>query len=47
MWLYLLFVFKEGSAKILPACNWDKCVLDLVTVEKCLVKKQKYFAIIV
>lgn len=47
MWLYLLFVFKEGSTKILPAFNRDKCILDLVTVEKCLVKKQKDSAIIV
>lgn len=46
-WSYLVFVFKEGSAKVLPACNWHKCVLDLVTMEQRLVKRQKHSAIIV
>lgn len=42
MWPYLLFVLKEGRAKILPASNWHKCILDLVTVEQCLVKRQQF-----
>ena len=40
-------MFKEGSAKVLPAYNWHKCVLNLVTVEQRLVEKQKDSAIIV
>lgn len=44
--LYLLFVLEESSSKVLPACYWHKCVLDLVTVEQCLVRKQRYLAAI-